>query len=120
MSIVNGNGKGNLLISYLFPKESGIKEQCELEAKIGRAISEVMAKYFPKVRYIMGADEDTSPQVLEKKWEPVINAHGELTGFICECGCNSNSISNFCSNCGAKMNNFDIRGRIEQAIARLN
>ena len=36
-------------------------------------------------------------------WERIENPYGELEGFICECGHQSDSASNYCSNCGRKM-----------------
>lgn len=49
-------------------------------------------------------------------WEPIVNAHGELTEFICNCGCSSQGASNYCPNCGTKMDNSDIEERIQKAI----
>lgn len=56
------------------------------------------------------------PHKETNKWEPVVNADGELTEFICTCGCSSQSASNYCPDCGLKMDNFDIEKRIEKAI----
>ena len=51
-------------------------------------------------------------------WEPIVNAHGELTEFICDCGCSSKSASNYCPNCGTKMDNSGIEERIKKAIQK--
>lgn len=38
------------------------------------------------------------------QWEPIINAYGELEGWICKrCGTETKQKSNYCPNCGAKM-----------------
>lgn len=49
-------------------------------------------------------------------WKPIVNAHGELTEFICNCGCSSQGASNYCPDCGTKMDNSDIEERIQKAI----
>lgn len=49
-------------------------------------------------------------------WEPIVNAHGELVEFICDCGCSSKAASNYCPDCGTKMDNSDIEERIQKAI----
>ena len=49
-------------------------------------------------------------------WEPIVNAHGELVEFICDCGCSSQAASNYCPDCGTKMDNSDIEERIQEAI----
>ena len=49
-------------------------------------------------------------------WEPIINAQGELVEFICDWGCISQSASNYCPDCGTKMDNSDIEERIQEAI----
>lgn len=36
-------------------------------------------------------------------WERMENAYGELEGFICRCGRQSNEASKYCPNCGRKM-----------------
>ena len=45
-----------------------------------------------------------------------MNAHGELVEFICDCGCGSQAASNYCPDCGTKMDNSDIEERIQKAI----
>lgn len=45
----------------------------------------------------------TIDPVRRGKWERIINAYGELEGFMCECGCQSASAPNFCPSCGARM-----------------
>ena len=49
-------------------------------------------------------------------WEPIVNAHGKLVEFICDCGCSSQAASNYCPDCGTKMDNSDIEERIQEAI----
>lgn len=50
---------------------------------------------------------DEVKKALEKqipeKWERMINPYGELEGFFCTCGCQSNTASNYCPNCGQKL-----------------
>ena len=42
------------------------------------------------------------------KWEPIVNAYGELIEFMCPCGCSTQGASNFCPDCGAKKDNSTI------------
>ena len=48
------------------------------------------------------AAADVAP-VMHGRWEPIIDAYGELEGWICACGRESKEMSNYCPNCGAKM-----------------
>lgn len=42
--------------------------------------------------------------VVHGRWEPIINAYGELEGWMCKrCGTETKQKSNYCQNCGAKM-----------------
>lgn len=42
--------------------------------------------------------------VMHGQWEPIINAYGELEGWICKrCGTETKQKSNYCPSCGAKM-----------------
>lgn len=42
--------------------------------------------------------------VIHGRWEPIINAFGELEGWMCKCcGTETKRKSNYCPNCGAKM-----------------
>ena len=42
--------------------------------------------------------------VIHGQWGPIINAYGELEGWICKrCGTESKQKSNYCPKCGAKM-----------------
>ena len=46
---------------------------------------------------------DVAP-VIHGEWEPIINAYRELEGWICKCcGTETKQKSNYCPNCGAKM-----------------
>jgi hypothetical protein len=36
-------------------------------------------------------------------WERMENAYGELEGFMCRCGSQSQMASNYCPHCGRKM-----------------
>lgn len=48
-------------------------------------------------------DADVAP-VAHGRWEPIINAYGELEGWICKrCGTETKQKSNYCPSCGAKM-----------------
>ena len=58
------------------------------------------------------------PYKATNKWEPIVNSHGELTEFICSCGCSNQGASNFCPDCGTKMDNSDIEKRIQEAIKK--
>lgn len=51
------------------------------------------------------------------KWEPVVNAMGELVEFLCDCGCGQTAAHNYCPNCGKEMDNSDIEKRIAIATA---
>lgn len=53
---------------------------------------------------------------LIKKWQPIVNAFGELTEFLCDCGRGSQEASNYCPDCGAKMDNSTIEDDIKLAI----
>ena len=54
-----------------------------------------------------------------KMWEPVVDLQGNLTGVVCECGYNNREVSNYCPNCGIKMDNFDMEERIQKAIKNM-
>lgn len=46
---------------------------------------------------------DVAP-VIHGEWEPIINAYRKLEGWICKCcGTETKRKSNYCPNCGAKM-----------------
>jgi hypothetical protein len=45
-------------------------------------------------------------EVKPGQWERIINPYGKLEGFICQCGHQSQSASNFCPNCGASMDSI--------------
>ena len=46
---------------------------------------------------------DVAP-VKHGKWTPIVNVYGRLEGWLhIECGRQTNEISNYCPNCGAKM-----------------
>ena len=39
---------------------------------------------------------------MNNSWEQVIDAYGRIEGFLCKCGHQSNSASNYCPNCGER------------------
>lgn len=41
--------------------------------------------------------------VMYGRWEPIIDAYGNIEGWICACGRESKEMANYCPNCGAKM-----------------
>lgn len=43
-------------------------------------------------------------EVKRGEWERMINPYGELEGFMCECGHQSQAATNYCPNCGALNN----------------
>lgn len=46
---------------------------------------------------------DVAP-VKHGKWTPIVNVYGRLEGWLhIECGRQTNEMSNYCPNCGAKM-----------------
>lgn len=45
---------------------------------------------------------DVAP-VVHGRWEPIMDAYGDLEGWICACGRESKEMSKYCPNCGAKM-----------------
>lgn len=45
---------------------------------------------------------DVAP-VVHGHWEPIISPYGEIEGWICGCGRETKEMSNYCPNCGAKM-----------------
>jgi hypothetical protein len=60
---------------------------------------------------------DAAPTVEPRRgeWERMINPYGELEGFMCECGHQSQSATNFCSNCGRVMvGGADMRKEVDQ------
>jgi hypothetical protein len=50
-------------------------------------------------------------QTIHKSWERMENPYGELEGFMCVCGHQSQSATNYCPHCGAKMDGSEIEGR---------
>lgn len=50
------------------------------------------------------------------KWEIIVNAIGEVTEFLCDCGCSTRAASDYCPDCGRNMDNSDIEERINHAI----
>ena len=46
---------------------------------------------------------DVTP-VIHGEWEPIINADGELEGWMCKCcGTETKQKSNYCPSCGCRM-----------------
>lgn len=60
-----------------------------------------------KETYVLMNDvwEDTPViHVIHGEWEPIINAYGELEGWMCKrCGTETRQKSNYCPNCGCCM-----------------
>jgi hypothetical protein len=63
MSSINGNGKANLLISYLFPENTNTVEQIDLENTLKKEISEVLNKH--GLKFVIADDELISQKLLE-------------------------------------------------------
>lgn len=38
-----------------------------------------------------------------RRWEPITDPYGNLEGWLCSCGRETKEMSNYCPNCGAKM-----------------
>lgn len=51
-------------------------------------------------------------------WGPIVNSFGQLTGFLCECGCTQTAAHNYCPDCGKKMDNSTIEQRILQSAQK--
>lgn len=69
MSALNGSGKSNLLVSFLFPKEMCFEEQHALERNIRNTIVNTIKEKYPTVLFTM-ADE-----------ECIMNALGNLPEY---------------------------------------
>lgn len=65
------------------------------------AISDSELKVYKIMMLIDNAP--TIDPVKRGKWERMVNAYGEIEGFMCECGCQSVSAPNFCPSCGCDM-----------------
>ena len=63
MSSINGNGKANLLISYLFSENTNTVEQIDLENTLKKEISEVLNKH--GLKFVIADDELISQKLLE-------------------------------------------------------
>lgn len=66
--------------------------------KKNRFVSLTYSEYMNAVRVFPTIDP-----VRRGKWERMVNAYGEIEGFMCECGCQSASAPNFCPSCGCDM-----------------
>lgn len=55
MSSTNGNGKANLLISYLFPENTNTIEQINLENILKKEISEILNSH--GLKFVIADDE---------------------------------------------------------------
>lgn len=53
---------------------------------------------------------------LKRKWEPVVDAYGELKEFICDCGRSVLEATAYCPQCGSEMDSSDLPERIQMAI----
>lgn len=45
----------------------------------------------------------SQPERPKGRWEEIINAYGEIEGWVCTCGREVKCKDNFCPNCGADM-----------------
>lgn len=45
---------------------------------------------------------DVAP-VVHGHWEPIIDPYGVLEGWLCGCGRETKEMTNYCPNCGVKM-----------------
>ena len=60
MSIMNGDGKGHLLISYSFPEGSSMAQQCALERELTLAVAKAAEEVLKdNPFYIINGDEMT-------------------------------------------------------------
>lgn len=86
MSAVNGNGKSNLLISYLFPKGTGFEGQCALEDQIKNTIAKAIKEEYPDVHFVIADEECISEKILSSnKTKCVINNTTGMKCGITEC-----------------------------------
>lgn len=64
MSAINGNGKSNLLVSYLFPKETGFEGQCALEKQIQNTIAKAIKEEYPDIHFVIADEECICEKIL--------------------------------------------------------
>ena len=69
MSVIDGNGKENFLLSYLFPKELDTTGQIDLHHKIKNKLANVMHNEFPEVKFTLGDSEIISPLLTDSVCE---------------------------------------------------
>lgn len=75
-------------------KELGLGENSFVERMFADGVYSIL-EIFPSA--------DVAP-VMHGQWEPIINAYGGIDGCICKrCGIATKQKSNYCPNCGAKM-----------------
>lgn len=65
MSVIDGNGKENFLLSYLFPKELDTVEQIDLHNQIRDKISNVMYKDYPEIKFTLGDSSYINPKLTD-------------------------------------------------------
>ena len=56
--------------------------------------------------FIIAAIREKMEREAEKprrRWEPITDPYGNLEGWLCSCGRETKEMSNYCPNCGAKM-----------------
>ena len=64
MSALNGNGKSNLLASFLFPKGTCFEGQCALERQIQNTIANAIKDNYPDVHFVIADEECINEKLL--------------------------------------------------------
>ena len=71
--------------------------------------------------YALSALRPVSREQVEKvwrgKWERITGPYGHLEGFLCKCGTQTYSASNFCPHCGGAMTDEAVEMVIERLEA---
>ena len=64
MSALSGNGKSNLLVSFLFPKGTSFEGQCALERQIQNTIAKAIKEEYPDVHFAIADEECINEKLL--------------------------------------------------------
>ena len=90
-------------ITYLQEKYDYCKSFYDLAAHPEEDYPE-MAKYLQALQIALSALRPVSREQVEKawrgEWERITDPYGKLEGFLCKCGTQTYSASNFCPHCG--------------------